>query len=406
MNVSKASHKSKYDTIVVGAGPAGCSAAFFMAQAGARVLLIDKGVFPRDKVCGDGISPRALAVLDRIGVSEKIEESGVCKVNEVLVSSPNGTIMRSRIPAVDGFRDYGIVLRREVLDHLFFDHVRRLENIDVLQRSVVTDLFYEGEDVCGVRVAGRDGAIDIPGNTIIGADGVHSLVAKRLSLSNREPRHRAFGIRAYFDDVSDLRDCLEIHYDKTVLPGYAWVFPTGEGQANIGVGVINRYTKSAGIGSLFQSFIESSPAIRERLRSATMVGDSLKGWPIAMGSFPGPRGKGNVVLIGDAGSMIDPLTGEGIYTALRSGELSARALALYREGREEKVSFSTIYERLWEREFKWNEFKPGYFYQVLLHSKTFVNLAVSRAARNPKRAAALAGAIMHLLPKRRLFFSI
>ena len=406
MKIPKATYKSGYDVIVVGAGPAGCSAAFFAAQAGARVLLLDKGEFPRDKVCGDGISPRALAVLDRIGVSEKIEDSSSFRINGVLVSSPNGTIMRSRIPMVDGFRNYGLVLPRKIFDQLLFDHVRRLENIDVLQPSAATDLLYEGEDICGVRATGGDGMIDIHGNTIIGADGVHSLVAKRLSLGNQEARYRAFGIRAYFDNVSGLKGCLEIHYDKAVLPGYAWVCPIGERQANVGVGVINRYTRSNGIKSLFQSFIKNSPVVRERLGSAKMIEDSLKGWPIAMGSFPGPRGKDNVVLIGDAGSMIDPLTGEGIYTALRSGELSAQALDLYREGRKESESFSKIYERLWKREFKWSEFKPGSFYQVLLCSKAFVNLAVSRAARNPKRAAVLAGAIIHLLPKRRLFFSM
>jgi len=406
MFVSDARDKPAYDVIVVGGGPAGCSAAYFAAQAGFHVLLLEKSGFPRDKVCGDGVSPRALAILDRIGISGPIETEAARRITEVIVSSPNGAVMRSRIPHVDGFRDYGIVLPRKVFDTLLFYHTCSLDGVDAIQRCTVNGLLYEGQDICGVRALRGSTRLELKAGHIVGADGVHSVIAREMSLSNRMPRHRAFGVRAYFEDVPDLRDGLEIHYDETVLPGYAWVFPTGEREANIGVGVIGRHGESRGIRLLFQSFVENSPAVRERLRSADMVEDSLRGWPITMGSFAGGRGKKNVVVIGDAGSMTDPMTGEGIYTALRSGELSARALDLHRGRRQGNVCFSTIYERLWRREFRWREFGPGFLYQTLLGSRAFVNLAVSRAAGNPKRASVLAGAIIHLLPKRRLFSSL
>jgi len=143
--------------VVVGAGPAGCSAAHFAAVKGSTVLLIDMKRFPRDKVCGDGISPRSLAVLDRIGVSQRIEASGGVKVNEVLVSSPNGATMRSRIPDVPGFRNYGLVLSRKTFDHLLFDHVSTSANVDALLDSKVIDLSRKDGFVKGVTVSRQGG---------------------------------------------------------------------------------------------------------------------------------------------------------------------------------------------------------------------------------------------------------
>lgn len=113
-----------------------------------------------------------------------------------------------------------------------------------------------------------------------------------------------------------------------------------------------------------------------------------------------------MVVIGDAGSMVDTLTGEGIYPALRSGELAAIALRTCVAERKGFRSLTRTYERLWKKEFKWREFKTGYIYQMFLNSERFLNIAVSRAARHPKRAEMLAGAIVHLVPKSRFFFGL
>ena len=399
-------HEKRYDVIVVGAGPAGCSAAFFAASYGASVLLADKLPFPREKACGDGISPRALAVLDRIGASRAIEAScKSMKIHSVLVFSPSGAKMQSGIPVVPGFRNYGIVLSRKAFDHLLFNHVSRVPHIDILLGGKVTGLVRKGGEIGGVTVVYGGRQLDIKAATVIGADGAHSAVAKALSLTNDLPRHRAFGIRAYVKGIEGLKDRLEIHYDQHLVPGYGWVFPLGEDRANIGVGVFNRRRGNSTPSALFKRFLSHSPGLDGRLSHASIESGTLRGWPITMGSFPRRRGDGNAILIGDAGSMTDPLTGEGIYAALRSGELAAKALQLWNGGKAKGNSFSDVYEQLWRREFRWHEFLPSTVYRTLLQSRTFANFAVARAARNPRRAMVIAGAIIHLLPKRRLFFS-
>lgn len=398
--------KTLYDAVIVGAGPAGCSAAFFASKAGAKILLIDKCCFPRNKTCGDGISPRAMSMLDRMGVAPKVEASSLSKIEGVVVYSPNGTAMESRIPHVNGYRNHGYILQRRILDDILFKHLQSYANVDIIQDCKAAGVAYNGNDVCGIKACCSGTKLDIRAKAIIGADGTHSVIGRQMSLSNVSLHHHAFGIRAYFDGVTGLKNCLEIHYDKTVLPGYGWIFPVGKESANIGIGIMNRFHGNKAIKALFHSFIHNSPVVKERFQSAQMQASSLRGWPIALGSFSGPRGSKNVVLAGDAGSMVDPLTGEGIYTALRSGELAANAFIKCLSSNHKMDQLGSIYERLWKKEFKWQEFKTGYLYQRLLNHEWFVNLAVWRAKRSPRRAEALAGAIIHLLPNRRLFFSI
>jgi len=206
--------------------------------------------------------------------------------------------------------------------------------------------------------------------------------------------------------MSEVKSCLEIHYDRSLIPGYAWVFPLGKDRANVGAGVFHRYPGRDNAAMLYRAFLAHSPMIGDRLDRARMEDGTLRAWPIAMGTSPHPRGIGNAVLVGDAGSMTDPVTGEGIYGALRSGELAAIALHQLQDGKAKEHTFGRIYERLWRREFRWHEFLPGSFYMALLRSRAFVNAAVARASKNPNRASVLAGTIAHLLPMRKLFFSI
>ena len=136
-----------------------------------------------------------------------------------------------------------------------------------------------------------------------------------------------------------------------------------------------------------------------------MIEKTLKGWPIPFGSLPSKRSRGNVLLIGDAASFVDTLTGEGIYYALRSGEYAAMAVSavLKKSGKGEMAG--GIYEKLWKGEFKWKEFFQGYMLQPVMGNKTIVNFAIKNASRNQKKANVLAGVIAHKLPKSKLLFN-
>ena len=132
--------KKKYDVIVVGAGPAGCSASYFIAGRGYEVLLIDKAKFPRDKACGDAISALSLDVLDRMDVSGKIDSINPQRIDEVAISSPAGEIVRCKVPSADGLRDYGYTIPRKDFDFLLLEHVKGISNVSVLENLGVKDL--------------------------------------------------------------------------------------------------------------------------------------------------------------------------------------------------------------------------------------------------------------------------
>ncbi|MCP4134639.1 MAG: geranylgeranyl reductase family protein [bacterium] len=398
--------KKDFDVIIVGAGPAGCSAAYFLSTQGYSVLLLDKASFPRDKICGDGIGSHSLSLLEKIGALEKIESIKPHKTSFVSVSAPNSQIMKGKIPSVNGLRDFGYIIPRMKFDFLLFDYIRSSTETTVLENFSVTDLLYDGEHACGVRGLYNNSTEELTAKCIIGADGANSIVARKLSLYNGAPKHRAIAVRAYFENVEGLDDSFGIHYDEAVVPGYGWIFPTGESSANVGVGIFNKHKDSKRVKELFEIFIEKNKFAQAKLKNAVMVEKSFKGFPLTCGSFPSKRNAANVLLIGDAGSFIDPLTGEGIYYALKSGELSTIAIMTGLSNKNKFNSIGDLYENLWRKDFRWKDFIPGYILQSFLSKNAIVNLSINRAAKKEKNAATMAGVICHVVAKKKMFFNL
>jgi len=394
--------KKIYDAIVVGAGPAGCSAATFLSKRGFDVLLLDKARFPRDKICGDGISAPSLAVLDRMGVAEKVEARDFWRIDNIMVSAPNGAMFEEPNPQVPGLRDYGYVIPRRELDSILFEHARALPGVTAFEEARVTGLLREGDSVVGVvgRIDGRER--EVRGRYVLGADGVHSIVARQLARRNKTAAHRAFCVRAYFEGVSGLSRTIELHYDSSILPGYGWIFPTGKDTANVGVGIGLRFNQTKHIKELYRTFVEENRFAREKLGAARMVPKTMRGWSITFGSFPGPRGLGNVLLLGDAGSFIDTLTGEGIYYALEGGALAADVVTRGLRGSVREDAVGALYDRLWRRSFLWREFVPGYLMQRVFDKEPIVNRVVGVASRNRKMASTIVGFIGHRYTKASL----
>lgn len=398
--------EKEYDVVIVGAGPAGCSTAIFTAQQGCNVLLLDKSVFPRDKICGDGVSGSSLTILERMGVLEAIKEIEPWNIQNVLISSPSGDTIKVATPYKKGGVDGGYVIPREILDHLVVQHVKGIENIDFRENVTVSGLIYDGDRVSGVTAQTPDGAVGFRGKYVIGADGAYSVVAKELSLFNDVPKHRAFAVRAYFDNVAELDDTIELYYDTAVIPGYGWIFPTSKSGANVGVIVFNRFNETRGITKLFDAFITSNSSAKRKLQDAVMVEKTFKGWPLQYGPFPSRRSKGNVLLVGDGGSFIDPLTGEGIYYALKTGEFAAEAIAETIGSGHSPEKAGVLFEKKWKKSFKWKEYKPGYIFQTFNRSRRILDFAIKRARKHPKKAQVLAAAVGHYLPKSKLFFNL
>ena len=387
-----------YDVVISGAGPAGCSSALFLAQKGYRVLLLDKATFPREKVCGDGITAASSALLEEMRVMDRLRlrlgPLMVCK--GVTLFSPAGTVVQGRISQAGSLAGAAYVIQRKELDNSLIACVKEHSTITFLENTAVTDIIMDGDKARGVRSSGGDWF----GRVIIAADGAYSPIASRLNLANKEKKHQGFAIRAYFSKVEGLTDSIELHYDKSMVPGYGWIFPSGKQRANVGVGLMTRFKDQQGLKQLFERFVTENAFASEKLKHAVMEPGTLKGWPLPFGSFQGKRGLGNVLLTGDAGSFVDPLNGEGIYYALKSGRYAAEAAA--RALDEEETRASMYYEKLWRKEFSFHEFTLGYALQPLLNNQFLLESLMRFAAKKQTRADVLAGVIGHNLKKRDL----
>lgn len=388
-----------YDVIVVGAGPAGCSAAHFLAQKGLNVILVDKAVFPRDKICGDGISAASLTLLEEMGVLEKIEALPNHKIQKLIISAPNGQIMTGKYPNVKNFRNYGYVVQRKAFDYTLFQHIQVDDNIRVIENFRVKHLIREHDKAVGVKGVLDESPLEIHSRYVVGADGAHSKIAHEIGCFNSNSHHRAFAVRSYYEGVEELSDAIEIHYDSSVLPGYCWIFPTSENSANVGVGVFNRFSDSKEAKDLFDLFIHHNRYAKAKLKNAKQIG-GVKGFPLPLGSFHSRRSKDNVLLVGDAASLIDPLTGEGVYSALLSGKVAANAILKSNTPQEA----GKRYEKMWTKKLGRMDFLTGYAMQPLLANKIAVNIAVFLGKMSKKRATNIAGAVSHVLPKYKMVF--
>jgi geranylgeranyl reductase family protein len=307
------------DTLIVGAGPAGATAATLLARAGRDVLVVDKATFPRDKCCGDGLTALALRELDRLDFQPSAVESWRV-VDEVVIRSPSGSERRYSLPDGPGY--HAAVARRVDLDNALVVLARkagaRIEEGCTVETATAND------DGVTVEV---DGLGTVKARNVIAADGMWSPVRKALGLKVEGYLGEWHAFRQYFENVSPRAgNELIIWFEKDLLPGYAWSFPLADGRANIGFGIQRGGRHSVrSMKELWPDLLQR-PHIREVLGPDARPEDPHKAWPIParVGRVPivGPH----TMFVGDAAAVTDPMTGEGIGQALLTGRLAAEAI--------------------------------------------------------------------------------
>ena len=393
---------ASHDLIITGAGPTGCAAAYFAAQQGLKVLLVDKAVFPRDKACGDGISAATLEIFFRMGLKEKLEALNPWRTDGMILTSPDGTIMRGEDQPKEGIRRFGYVIPRKILDDVIFRHVQTTPGVDVLEGFEVKGLVKENGLATGILGKHQGQEKTFSSRFIIGADGAHSITARSIGLQNTSARHKAFGIRAYFENVSGVDNSVEFHFERHILPAYGWMFPTGPDTANVGVGIACRFLDYREIQKRFFTFLEKNRFISKKLKNARMKPGTLRAWPIPCGTWPSRRSAGNVLLCGDAGSFVDSVTGEGIYYGLRTSEFAVCAMEQTLLEKKPETDAGSLYEKLWTKEFKWKEYMPGYMMQPFFKYPWVMNMAIRMAAKSKRRSYLVTAAMGHGMPKANL----
>ncbi|MBN2358627.1 MAG: geranylgeranyl reductase family protein [Deltaproteobacteria bacterium] len=377
---------------MVGAGPAGSAAAFFCARAGLRCLLLEKSRFPRDKTCGDGIGAGGVAVLRAIGALDALTGRGAGLATGFGVQSPGGCAFRhTDIVFESPLRPEPLLIApRMILDEVCA-RAAASAGAELREQARVRRLLRDGGRVVGVEL--DDGSI-LRARLVIGADGVHSAIARGLGQHNRDRAHTAFALRAYYRDLRRVdRDAFFV-YDRRFMPAYFWIFPLPDGRANVGIGQFNRYLVdgSPSLKQLFERFVRENALVAELLSGGTVEG-RLRGWPLRLGTGSGSGVADGALLVGDANGFIDPLTGEGIHFALRSGQLAAEtAIAALARG-DLSAAGLRDYERRWRAEFD-DEFRYGNRALELLMTRPGAVDAVVDLARLDRGFAVLMGEVL------------
>jgi flavin-dependent dehydrogenase len=356
------------DVVVVGAGPAGSAAAAHLARAGCRVTLVERAAFPREKACSEYLSPEAVRLLDRLGLTGELEQAGAQPLFGTRVYGPRGAALTGRFSSapVPPFRDAGLALPRRILDRAIAEAAVRA-GAELRERVVVEELLYEEGAVAGVALRRADGGRELlRARLVIGADGLRSVVARRLGASRSAgSARRRFGpfpsriaFVAHVADVPGLDGFAEMHVSEARYVGLNRI---GDGLANVALVVPARLAAAAKgrIEEFFFASLNRFPGVRDRVDPRRVTRRIMVTGPFAARARKIVAD--GVLLVGDAADFFDPFTGEGITSALRGAELaaaaslaalesdrhpSARALAPYLRARRDAFLGKWIVERL------------------------------------------------------------
>ena len=319
------------DVVVVGAGPAGSATATYLARHGLRVSLLEKSTFPREKVCGDGLTPRGTRQLIRLGIDTSTEAGWLH--NKGLRIYGGKQPFELEWPELEDFPPYGLVRPRADFDHLLARHAVAA-GASLYERTTVVEPIIDNRSGRVVGVITKEGR-RFTAPMVVAADGNSTRLSLAMGLNRREDRPMGVAVRTYYASPRHRDDYLESWLElwegkpgkSALLPGYGWIFGMGDGTCNVGLGILN--TSSAfgktDYKDLLKRWLDNTPD-DWAFRSENMTGP-VRGAALPMGFNRQPHYERGLLLVGDAGGMINPFNGEGIAYAMESAEIAATAMA-------------------------------------------------------------------------------
>ena len=396
-----------FDVIVVGGGPGGSTTAAFLASKyNKRVLLLEKEQFPRDKPCGDAISGKSMSVLADLGIKTDVEDTEHLKTYGVILSSPKGTTLEIPFKSKDPNRhNYGYVCKRFVYDNVLFQHAKSSLNVTTIEKFQVNDLLYDGQHIVGIK--GKDlnsgNEREFYAKVVVGADGANGFVAGKLGVAGFDDAHRVIAVRAYYDGIVGMKPAIEIHFVKSLIPGYFWIFPLEPGYCNVGIGMVNTDYNKAGFNMKDKMFevIEKNFLFKDRFAGSVLEEGSIKGWTLPVGSKRRKAHGNGFVLIGDAAGLIDPFTGEGIANAMTSGQIASEWVdKAIKENNVSETFFKQYEDEVWS--VLGPKMATSYKLQKMGRKKFLTNLVISKAAKSKQIQQALASMLDNKEQRKKL----
>jgi geranylgeranyl reductase family protein len=319
-----------YDALIVGAGPSGAAAAHWLAAKGRRVLAVEKKHFPREKTCGDGLTPRAVRQLHDMGLADRLADS---QRFDGLRSIAHGVTLELEWPEHPEFPSYGYVVRRRELDDMVAGAAVKA-GATIWQGAEAVAPVVENGLLTGAAVAVDGGPHEpVRARYVIVADGANSRFGRALGTARNRTFPLGMAIRGYFTSPFHDEPWIESHLDirdrdGNHLPGYGWVFPVGDGTVNVGVGLLSTFAgwKHVNTTHLMEAFCETAPA-RWGLSAETAT-CAPTGGRLPTGGSVLPRVGPTFIVAGDAAGFVNPFNGEGISVAYETGRLAADAVDL------------------------------------------------------------------------------
>ena len=318
---------ASFDAVIVGGGPGGATAGYWLARAGRRVLVVDKATFPREKVCGDGLTPRAVRCLEDMGI--KTEGADWARADGLRIVGA-GVVLDLPWPELGTLPGYGLVRTRLDFDSLLLDRAREAGATVWEGTSVEKPLTDAAGVVNGVEVARNGDRARVDAPVVIASDGASSRFAMALGGRRIEGRPMGVAVRGYYRspraaELTYLESYLELWRGDDLLPGYGWIFPLPDGTVNVGLGLLSTspHFQQVDYRRLLDEWLAGLPP-EWGFTLSNRIGKP-RGGPLPMGFNRTPLARPGLMVIGDAAGVVNPFNGEGIAYAMETGRMAAEA---------------------------------------------------------------------------------
>ncbi|NTW33883.1 MAG: geranylgeranyl reductase family protein [Bacteroidetes bacterium] len=369
-----------FDILIIGAGPAGSACALMLADSGLNIAVIDKVAFPREKICGDGLSKDVINQINLLPPEIKISFDNIVKKlpsSGVRFYSPDNNCLE--IPFDNNDNVSGYVCKRRYFDEILVNGLKKYSNIKLFENCEVIEVRTDNESVT-INTKSESFSTKM----IVGADGINSVVSKHFSPTIKNKKHLCLGLRGYFENVTGFHkeNFIELHFYKDILPGYLWIFPMAGNMANVGIGMLasDVSKKKVNLKNILEKYIHTHPNISPRFENAIQIG-KFEAMGIPLGAKKMKISGDRFLLAGDAASLVDPFTGEGIGNAIRSGRVAADHIKFCFKMNRFDEAFNVTYDKEIYRRM-WNELKLSSTLQKLFNYPGLINYAVRKANRN------------------------
>lgn len=375
------------DVCIIGAGPGGAAAALQLAYQGISCTLVEKATFPRDKICGDALSGKVSTVLNRMDpaimgrlrASQKQANMWGLKFTVPQMDALELELDRSLAP--DKIAP-GYVIKRVDFDNFLITETHRHDSIHLHEGVQITQ--YKKTE-SGYLISNKDNSFQLTAKLLIIANGAHSSFSRHHAGIPMEPKHHAGGVRAYYKNVGEINEksqAIELHYMEDLIPGYLWIFPLPNQEANVGLAMRSDKIseRKYNLKQNLQRILAENPAFKDRFAHAELV-DDIRGFGLPMGSKKRKLSGERYMLVGDAGHLIDPLTGEGIGNAIFSGVVAADQAIACIKANDYSAACMRAYDKRIQRVMG-KELQLGYVFQRMMFYPGLIRFLMKRVYNN------------------------